>query len=76
MKFQIGDRVKIKIPAELKDKRACFNGHVGTVVYIDALGRFHVSINDTVAIVMSGGRLELAEDDEDIEITDILNIFF
>lgn len=74
MKFQIGDRVKIKTPKELKDKRAGFNGHIGTVVYIDALGRFHVGINDAVAIVMSGKHLEFAEDDEDIEAVNLSGI--
>ena len=75
MKFQIGDRVVIKMPKESKDIRAGFNGHVGTIVCINPLGQFHVGISENCAIVMSGRYLELAEDDEDIEITDILNIF-
>lgn len=75
MKFQIGDRVVIKMPEGSKDMRAGFNGHVGTVFYINALGQFHVGINENCAIVMSGNHLKLAEDDEDIETTDILNIF-
>lgn len=74
MKFQIGDRVVIKMPDGSKDIRAGFNGHVGTVVYINALGQFHVGINENCAIVMSGKHLELAEDDEDIEAVDLSGI--
>jgi len=74
MKFQIGDRVVIKMPEGSKDMRAGFNGHVGTVVYINALGQFHVGINEVCAIVMSGKHLELAEDDEDIEAVDLSGI--
>ena len=74
MKFQIGDRVVIKMPEGSKDMRAGFNGHVGTVVCINALGQFHVSISENCAIVMSGKHLELAEDDEDIEAVDLSGI--
>ena len=74
MKFQIGDRVVIKMPKESKDIRAGFNGHIGTVIYINPIGQFHVGINDNCAIVMSGKHLELAEDDEDIEAIDLYEV--
>lgn len=74
MKFQIGDRVVIKMPKGSKDIRAGFNGHIGTVVYINPLGQFHVGINENCAIVMSGKHLEFAEDDEDIEAVNLSGI--
>lgn len=74
MKFQIGDRVVVRMPKESKDIRAGFNGRIGTVIYINALGQFHVGINENCAIVMSGKHLELAEDDEDIEAVDLYEV--
>ena len=71
LKFQIGDRVVVKMPKGSKDIRAGFNGHVGTVVYINPLGQFHVGINESCAIVMPSKYLEFAEDNEDIEAVDL-----